>query len=162
MDRITPEQYDQLITDQGLLVQSALHSYFLKRAERNELKIEVQDVNSINSILVKSGIDKSTIDGWSSMELCELLGVDAIVTGVFTSDKPMSDGAAFALMAGLGVYSATNVGSCSIRIHNGETGDLLWKYDRTLAQTAGSTTQTVVNSIMRKASKQLHTSLSNS
>lgn len=155
MERMTPEQFNQLQKDEGIAVQSAMLSYFLKRKEQHDFKISFQDMNTTNALLAKNNINQSNIDTFTPKELAELLQVDAVVTGILMTDKPMSDGASLAMGLLIGFYGATNSGKCTININDGATGDLLWKYDKTLSRSLGSDTNTIINTIMRKASRQL-------
>jgi hypothetical protein len=67
----------------------------------------------------------------------------------------MSDGASLAMGVLVGFYGATNSGKCNININDGKTGDLLWKYEKTLSRSLGSDTNTIINAMMRKASRKL-------
>jgi hypothetical protein len=155
MERMTPEQFSQLQKDEGIAVQSAILSYLLKRKEQHDFKISFQDMNTTNALLAKNNVDQSNIDTFTPKELAEILQVDGVVTGILMTDKPMSDGASLAMGVLVGFYGSTNSGKCTISINDGATGELLWKYDKTLARSLGSDTNTIINAIMRKASRQL-------
>jgi hypothetical protein len=66
----------------------------------------------------------------------------------------MSEGASVALGLLIGFYGPTNSGKCTINITDGATSELLWKYEKTLSRSLGSDTNTVINAMMRKASRQ--------
>jgi hypothetical protein len=155
MERMTPEQFDQLQKDEGISVQSAMLTYFLKRKEQHDFKISFQDMNTTNALLAKNNVMQSNIDTFTPKELAEILQVDGVVTGILMTDKPMSDGASLAMGLLVGFYGATNSGKCTININDGATGELLWKYEKTLSRSLGSDTNTIINTIMRKASRQL-------
>lgn len=140
---------------EGLDVQSAMHSYFLKRKESNDLSIDVQDPSRTNSLLERNGITYETQSGFTPEELARFLGVDGIVSGTFESTQPMSNGAALAMSMVVGFGGATNTGKMMISINDGKNGELLWKYDKTLSRGFGSNTGSIVTTIMRKASRQL-------
>lgn len=155
MQRMTPEQYKQLQEDEGRAVQSALHSYFLKRKDQHELKVDFLDLGTTNAVLAKNDISEENIDTFTPSELAEILNVDGVISGTLVSDKPMSDGASMAMGLLIGFYGATNSGKCTININDGATGTLLWKYEKTLSRSLGSDTNTIINAMMRKASRQL-------
>ncbi|WP_020594962.1 hypothetical protein [Spirosoma panaciterrae] len=140
---------------EGVAVQSAMHSYFLKRKESRDLFVDVQDPNRTNSLLERNGITYETQSGFTPEELARILGVDGIVSGTFESNQPMSNGAALAIGLLGGVGGATNTGKMTININDGKTGELLWKYDKSLSRGFGSDTGSIVTTIMRKASRQL-------
>jgi hypothetical protein len=155
MEKMTPEQLAQLQKDEGLAVQSAMQTYFLKRKEQHDFVVSFQDLQTTNAQLAKHNIDEANLEKYTPAELARILEVDAVITGILSTDKPMSDGASAALGILVGIYGPTNSGKCTININDGATGDLLWKYEKTLSRSLGSDTNTVINTIMRKASRQL-------
>lgn len=155
MEQMSPEQFQQLQKDEGLAVQSAIHSYLLKRKEQHDLGISFLDVMTTNALLTKGNVTQENIDSFTPKELAGILNVDAVITGVLSTDKPMSEGASVALGVLVGFYGPTNSGKCTININDGATGELMWKYEKTLSRSLGSDTNTVINTIMRKASRQL-------
>ena len=155
MEKMTPEQFTQLQKDEGLAVQSAVHSYLLKRKEQHNLTIRFLDISTTNALLSKNQITQENIDTFMPKELSEMLQVDAVISGVLSTDKPMSDGASVALGLLVGFYGATNSGKCTININDAQSGELMWKYEKTLSRSLGSDTNTVINTMMRKASRQL-------
>lgn len=87
-------------------------------------------------------------------QLAKFLGVDGVISGTFSSTRPLSAGAAVALSVLVGVSGPTNTGKLMININDGATGELLWKYDKSLSRGFGSDTNTIVTTSMRKASRQ--------
>lgn len=140
---------------EGLDVQSAVHSYFLKRKQSNDLTIDVQDPARTNALLERNAITYETLSGFTAEELAKILKVDGIVSGTFESTQPMSNGAAVAMAFTIGYGGPTNTGKTTISINDGKTGELLWKYDKTLSRGFGSNTGSIITAIMRKASRQL-------
>ena len=155
MEKMTPEQMENLQRNEGLAVQSAMESYFLKRKEQHEIEVEFQSTTTTNALLAKNEIHAGNIDQYTPQELAKILEVDAVIGGLFFTDKPMSEGASLALGLLVGFYGSTNSGKCTININNGTDGVLLWKYEKTLSRSLGSDTNTIINTIMRKASRQL-------
>lgn len=155
MQQMTREQLAQMQKDEGLAVQSALQTYFLKRKERHDFRVSFQDLATTNAHLAKNNITVDELDKYTPAELADILEVDAIITGILSTEKPMSEGASAALGVIVGFYGPTNSGKCTININDGATGDLLWKYEKTLSRSLGSDTNTIINTMMRKASRQL-------
>ena len=139
---------------EGLDVQSAIHSYFLKRKESNNIAIDFQDPAKTNALLARSAVTYETLSSFTTEELAKILNVDGIVSGTFESTQPMSTGAAIAMNAFVGFGGTTNTGKTTLSINDGKTGELLWKYDKTLSRGVGSNTGTIITTIMRKASRQ--------
>jgi hypothetical protein len=148
------EGVHQLELREGLSVQSALQSYFLKQKADKDIAIDVQDIAKTNALLAKSNITADKLATMTMEELSQLLGVDGIVSGTFESSQPFSNGAAIAMTMVVGFSGATNTGKLNINIHDGKTSDLLWKYDKTLSRGLGSDTGSIITVIMRKASRQ--------
>lgn len=154
IEKMGEDQYQKLQIDEGKSVQSALQTYFLNKKEDKGFDVTFQDIAKTNAILLKNNINISNIDSYTSEELAKMLEVDGIISGSISTDKPMSDGASIALGLVVGFYGATNSGKCTININDGKTGELLWKYEKTLARSLGSDINTIINAMMRKAARQ--------
>lgn len=148
------EGVHQLELREGLNVQSALQSYFLKQKADKDMVVDVQDIAKTNALLAKNSITAENMATMTMEELAHVLGVDGIVSGTFESTQPFSNGAAIAMTMMVGFSGSTNTGKLSINIHDGKTSDLLWKYDKTLSRGLGSDTGSIITVIMRKASRQ--------
>jgi hypothetical protein len=148
------EGVHQLELREGLSVQSALQSYFLKQKADKDMAVDVQDIAKTNALLAKNNITAEKMTAMTMEELAQVLGVDGIVSGTFESSQPFSNGAAIAMSLAVGFSGATNTGKLNINIHDGKTSDLLWKYDKTLGRGLGSDTGSIITVIMRKASRQ--------
>lgn len=159
MERLSEQQYRDMLLQEGRAVQSALHSYFLQRKNQHDFIVEFQDITTTNAILANNGVYDDNIDTFTPQELAGMLGVDAVIGGFLFADKPISDGAAVASMAltaltGFGYAGPTNSGKCTININDGNQGTLLWKYEKELSRGLGSDTSTIITSLMRKASRK--------
>lgn len=149
-----PAGVQALEAREGLGVQSALQSYFLKRKAENDIMVDVQDVAKTNALLAKNGVTTERLATMTMEELAQLLGVDGVISGTFESTQPMSGGAALALNLVVGISGPTNTGKLAVNINDGKSGELLWKYDKSLSRGLGSDTNSIITTIMRKASRQ--------
>lgn len=140
--------------ESGLEIQNALQTDFLKRKVKKSFTVEFQDIQRTNAVLKKQGITADSLQFLTPEALATMLGVDGVIGGFMQTDKPMSEGASIALGVLGGFYGATNSGKCVILIHDGKTGKLMWKYDKTLSRSLGSDINTVITSIMRKAARK--------
>ena len=75
--------------------------------------------------------------------------------GTFQTNKPMSAGAAIALRMLLGAYAATNEAKINMFIYNAEDGKLLINYNKRVAGSLFSSSDDLVNILMRKASRRI-------
>ncbi|HMU45332.1 MAG TPA: hypothetical protein PKC72_03140 [Chitinophagaceae bacterium] len=153
-EKLKPGELEDLQKKEGDAVQSALQTYFLKQKEKDEFKVKFQDISKTNALLNKLGWDQESLKSKTKEELCEALGVDGIISGTLFTDKPMSEGASVALGVVFGFWGPTNSGKCTINVHDGKSGELLWKYEKTLSRSLGSDIQSVINTMMRKASRK--------
>lgn len=149
-----PEGVRRLEEREGLDVQSALQLYFLKQKENKDLQVDVQDISKTNALLAQNSITADKLPTMTMEQLAQLLGVDGIISGTFDSTQPMSNGMAIAMTMAVGFGAPTNTGKLTININDGKTGELLWKYDKSLSRGLGSNTSSIVMVIMRKASRQ--------
>jgi hypothetical protein len=153
-EKLKPGDLEMMQKKEGEAVQSALQTYFLKQKEKDEFKVKFQDVSKTNALLAKKGWNSDSLKTKTKEELADSLGVDGIISGSLYTDKPMSEGASVALGVVFGVWGPTNSGKCTINVHDGKEGELLWKYEKTLSRSMGSDIQTVINAMMRKASRK--------
>ncbi len=153
MKELSEEQFKKLEKDEGLAVQSAMYSWFLKRKKRGDLLVSIQDPKRTNALLIQNDIDN--LNAITSEQLAEILEVDSVITGTFETDKPMSDGASIALGLALGFFGTTNTATLYMSVNNGTDGELLWNYNKKVAGSLGSNTDMLINKLMRKASRRL-------
>ena len=168
--KLEPEDFERLEKIEGEAVQSALHSYFLKQKEKDSVKVSFQDIHETNAILAEAGWTDDSLRLKTKKQICRLLRVDGVISGTFMTNRLLSDEGAVALTAlGIGVSAIgalfgaasdlsgpgpTNTGKCTINFHEAKTGKLLWSYEKELSRGLGSDTNTIINAIMRKASKK--------
>lgn len=151
---VTVEMIQQQQKDYGFGLQSDVYGYFLRQMSKDRYTVNFQDVTKTNSLLAAAGITYENLNATSRDEICAILGVDAIISGKATMTKPMSDGAAIAVGLLVGAWGPTNTVNTSITIHEGERGDLLWKYDYAASGSIGSNRQSLSNALMKNSSKK--------
>lgn len=152
--RVSAEQLEQMNEKTGLAVQDKMYSWFLRRSDKFQYTVTFQDVTRTNALLNQAGISYNDLLAKDRTELAQLLGVDAVLQNRLNMDKPMSDGAAVAVGVVFGVWGNTNSVETTINIHDGKSGNLLWKYDYEASGSVGSSATNLVNALMRNASKK--------
>ncbi len=155
MKDITPEQLARMEESEGESVQAGMYSWFLKREKRGDLRVKVQDTNRTNALLKKSGITYENMAEHTADEIAKILEVDAVISGKFETNKPMSEGASIALGMLVGFWGSTNKAVMNLYIHNGTDGELLINYTKGVSGSIGSSTEDLVNVLMRKASRRI-------
>ncbi|MBK8505861.1 MAG: hypothetical protein IPL46_28915 [Saprospiraceae bacterium] len=155
MKDITTEQLDRMEKSEGESIQHAMYSWFLKREKRGELTVKVQNPTTTNAKLLKAGLTADNFAEHTPDEIAKIMEVDAVIMGTFETDKPMSEGASLALGALFGFWGNTNKAVINLSIHNGADGELLINYNKGVSGSLGSSTEDLINTLMRKASRRI-------
>lgn len=132
--------------------QKEMYSWMLKRKMKGDISPEIQDVETTNAKLKKAGFPENALTPY---ELCEILGVDGIMSSNYSLSKPMSQGAAIAIGVIFGAYGATNEVVVSLNIKDCANKKLIWNYDHKYSGSLGSTPAQLVDGLMRHASKKM-------
>lgn len=149
----TQEQIVEMENAEALSIQKAMYSWFLTRKKRGELLVDVQNPTITNSLLKKAGIDVLKSHEELPKDLCDLLGVEVIITGKFSTNKPMSNAAALGL-ALLGFAGATQSATINLDfIHN--DNEVIVNYYKNIKGGLGSSSDDLVNVLMRKTSRRI-------
>jgi|CXWL01.1.fsa_nt_gi hypothetical protein len=159
--KVSAEQVADMNEKTGFAIQDKMYSWFLHRSDKFQYTVTFQDVTRTNALLKQAGISYGNLSSKDRIELAQLLGVDAVLQNRTSLDKPMSDGAAVAVGIIFGVWGNTNSAQTTINIHDGKSGDLLWKYDYQASGSIGSSADNLVNALMRNASKKFPYSTKN-
>ena len=128
-----------------------MYTFLLRKAD-NYL-VEFQDVDKTNNLLRKAGMFDKTGE-FTKDEIAKELGVDAVISGSFDTEQTKSEAAAIAsavILGGLG--GKTGTGSLTMTINNGGNGDLLWRFFKTMDEGIMSSTNDLVERMMRKLSR---------
>ncbi|MEJ1222772.1 hypothetical protein [Sediminicola sp. 1XM1-17] len=151
----TSEQIAEMEFNEGLDVQRAMHSWFLKRKKRGSMSIEVQSPSKTNALLKKAGIDLHELDAYLVSELAEILGVDAIIKGSMETSKPMSDAANIAIGVLFGGFGASSQGIINMDIVNAEDDELVVNYNKKVKGGLGTNADDMINTLMRKVTRRI-------
>lgn len=145
------EAHNQKEKDMATSIQSSMHTFLLRKS--SNYTVEFQDVDKTNILLKKAGlydkIGESTKD-----EIAKALGVDAVISGKFETERTRSEGGAIVttvLFGGLG--SKTGSGALTMVIHNGADGEMLWRFFKSMNDSVFSSSDELVDRMMRKLSR---------
>lgn len=150
----TAEQQREMENKSGMDFQEKIYAWLLRRGQQRGYTVQFQDVMQTNARLRESQIPVAELRSRTPQELAKILGVDAVLTTSVRTSKPMSDGAAVAVGLIAGAWGATNQANITVNIHESDAGKLLWKYDYVAAGSVFSSSETVVDALMRNASKK--------
>ena len=155
MKDMTPGQLEKMELTEGKGIQSSMYSWFLKREKRGLLTVKVQDPMTSNVKLKKAGITTDNYEEYTPSEIAKILGVDAIIMGNYKTNKPMSEGATAVIGILFGAWGSTNKATINLYIYNAEDGELLVNYNKSVSGSLGSSTDDLINTLMRKASRRI-------
>jgi hypothetical protein len=137
---------------ESLNFQNEIYSWMLKRKMQGKITKEIQEIQTTNAKLKRAGYPENPL---TTAELCEVLGVDGIMTSNFGLSKPMSDGAAVALGLLVGAWGSTNEVRATLSISDCENKKLIWNYEHKLSGGVGSSPSRIVDQLMRQASRKM-------
>ena len=149
---MSAETVKQQQQDEAKVFQQEIYTYILKRKAKRQMVIDIQDVEETNVTLTRNNLHVSKM---TTSEICELLGVDAILSSQFSLSKPMSGGAAVALLFLTGFGAATNEVTVSMSLKDCSQKSLIWKYDHKYGGGILSSPASLVEALMRDASKKM-------
>ena len=149
---MSAETVKQQQDDEAKVFQQEIYSYMLQRKSKGQMVIDIQDVEETNVALKRNNLDVSNM---TTGELCELLEVDGILSSQFSLSKPMSGGAAVALLFLTGFGAATNEVTVSMSLKDCGQKSLIWKYDHKYSGGVLSSPASLVKTLMRDASKKM-------
>jgi hypothetical protein len=132
--------------------QKEMYSWMLKRKMQGTITVEVQDVETTNAKLANAGFNNGQL--LTPIDMCNILGVDGIMTSNYSLSKPMSEGAAIAFALVVGFWGATNEATVSLSIHDQSAKKMIWNFDHKLSSSLGSPSK-LVDDLMREASREM-------
>ena len=144
----------ELQEKEGYEVQNALESYFLKLHKRKDYRIAFQDIKNTNAILTKNGISIKNLDIHTSQELCKILNVDAVISGDLTLKALISKGVSTDFDLISFISGTSDYGRIAIKLSDGKTGKLLWKYEKVINRKSGKNTYDIIEAMMRKSTRK--------
>lgn len=148
------DQLAKLQEKEGYEVQNALESYFLKLHKRKDYRIEFQDIKNTNALLAKKGIELKNLNIHTSQELCDILDVDAVISGDLTLKALISEGVSTDFDLISFISGTSDYGRIAIKLSDGDTGKLLWKYEKVINRKSGKNTYDIIEAMMRKSTRK--------
>ena len=153
MRKNTTEADIKLQEEKGSLsAQNSFYTYALKKVEKKEVTVEIQDISRTKILLSRDSITESNINDYLPEELCAKLGVDGLITGDIIASQPMSEGAAVATQLLVG-FSKTNQAKATIKVFD-KSGKLIWSYGKEVSGGLGSDDDDMIRVLMRKTANR--------
>jgi len=132
--------------------QREMYSWMLKRKMQGKIFVDIQDLETTNARLSNAGYYNGTF--LTPTDMCNILGVDGILTSNYSLSKPMSEGAAIAMALLLDSWGPTNEVVTSLSIYDSGSAKMIWNYDHRLSSSLGTPSR-LVDDLMREASREI-------
>lgn len=153
-DAVSKEDLDLREEKEGYAVQNALETYFSKRKKKKKFSVDFQNTKNTNAILAKNKITYENIDVYTIKELSEILKVDGIISGNLDLNILLSKGVPDDFSFIDYFLGEANYGRIGIKISDGFTGKLLWKYEKVITKKSGKNTDDLIDKMMKLAARK--------
>lgn len=153
-EELSSAERTELEEQEGYEVQNALETYFGRGKKRKKFSVDFQNIQNTNAILTQNNIDYSNIDTYTVKQLCELLKVDGIISGNMDLNILLSEGVPTEFSFMDYIRGDANYGRIGIKISDGVTGKLLWKYEKEITKKTGRNTIELIDKMMKKAARR--------
>ncbi|TDT44636.1 hypothetical protein CLV90_1711 [Maribacter spongiicola] len=149
--KISKSEQKRLEENEGYAVQNALETYFSKRSKKKKLPVTFQNIENTTAILAKNNIRYDNIDVYTTKELSEILGVDGVISGTLDLNILLSNGVPTEFSFTDYFSGGANYGRIGIKISDGDSGKLLWKYEKEINKKTGKNTTDLIDRMMKLA-----------
>ncbi|SHG19111.1 hypothetical protein [Flagellimonas flava] len=151
---VNRDELRELAQKEGYAVQNALETYFSKRKKRKRFNVDFQNIEDTNAILAQNGISYDNLDIHTIKELCKILEVDGIISGNLNLNILLSEGVPTDFNLFDYFSGDANYGRIGVKVSDGDSGKLLWKYEKAITKKTGKNTTELIDKMMRLASRK--------
>ncbi|WP_086477386.1 MULTISPECIES: hypothetical protein [Arenibacter] len=151
---VSDDELKQLEEKEAYEVQNALETYFSKRKKKKKFSVTFQNIKNTNAILSQQNITYENIDIYTVRELSEILGVDGIISGNLDLNVLLSNGVPTKFSIMDYINGDANYGRIGVKISDGTSGKLLWKYEKQINKKSGKNTTDLIDKMMKMASRK--------
>ncbi|MGB5647630.1 hypothetical protein [Muriicola sp.] len=153
-EEVNESDLGKLEEREGYAVQDALETYFGRGKKRKKFSVDFQNTDNTNAILAQMNITYKNIDTYTIKQLSEILEVDGIVSGNMDLNILLSEGVPSNFSFMDYILGDANYGRIGIKVSDGATGKLLWKYEKEINKKSGRNTTDLIESMMKKATRK--------
>jgi hypothetical protein len=153
-DNVSRAELSKLEEKEGYAVQNALETYFGRGRKKKKFSVEFQNTDNTNAILSQNSITYDNIDTYTIRELSKFLGVDGIISGNLDLNILLSEGVPSEFSFIDYILGDASYGRIGIKISDGDTGKLLWKYEEAINKKSGNNTDDLIDKMMKKATRK--------
>ena len=153
-EELSRSEKQRLEQKEGYAVQDALETYFGRGKKRKKFSVDFQNSKDTNALLAQNDISYDNIDRYTIRELADILGVDGIISGNLDVNVLLSDGVPsdFSFLDYL--LGDADYGRIGIKISDGKSGKLIWKYEQEISRKSGKDTDDLIDKMMKKAARK--------
>lgn len=151
---MTSDEKKKLEQREGYAVQDALEVYFSQPKKKKRFTVNFQNTKNTNAILAQNNITYANIDIYSIKELCKILEVDGIISGNTHLNILLSDGIPSEFSFIDYILGDADYGRIGIKISDGKSGKLLWRYEKKINKKSGKNTKDLIDLMMKQATKK--------
>ena len=153
-EELSKQQLRELEEREGYAVQNALETYFSKRRKKKKFQVDFQNTKNTKAILAQNNVTYENIDVYTVKQLSEILGVDGIISGNIDLTILLSEGVPTEFSIIDYFSGASDYGRIGIKISDGKTGKLLWKYEKKINKKSGKNTNDLIEKMMKQAARK--------
>lgn len=153
-EKVPRSRLAKLEEKEGYAVQDALETYFGRGKKRKKFSVDFQNTDNTNAILAKNKITYENIDTYTIRELSKVLGVDGIISGNLDLNILLSEGVPSEFNFIDYILGDADYGRIGIKISDGDSGKLLWKYEEVINKKSGRNTDDLIDRMMKKATRK--------
>ena len=150
-ETVPKSEQKRLEENEGYAVQNALETYFSERSKKKKLPVEFQNIKNTTAILAQNNITYENIDVYTTKQLSEILGVDGIISGTLDLNILLSSGVPTEFSFTDYFSGGADYGRIGIKISDGNSGKLLWKYEKEINKKTGKNTTDLIDRMMKLA-----------
>ncbi|MBC7885074.1 MAG: hypothetical protein H7X99_06335 [Saprospiraceae bacterium] len=148
---VSSDELSKMSVKESESFQYEIVSWLLKRKSQNKINVDILDATTTQAKLHNSDVAGKMM---TPNEMTSLLDVDAILTSNFKLSKPMSTGAAIATTVLFG-FGTTNEVIVTMELHDRNTNKMIWNFSHSVSGGLFSSSDQLVDEVMRIASKKL-------
>jgi hypothetical protein len=132
--------------------QNEMYTWLLQRQMKGVISQDIQEVEVSQSKLNAANPTGKVL---TNQEICDILGVDGIITSSYALSKPMSEGAAIATAVLVGFWGSTNTVAVTANTYNCSNKKITMSFDHKIEGSLGSNTSSMVDNLMRTFSRKM-------
>ncbi|HMB63092.1 MAG TPA: hypothetical protein VKN36_08470 [Eudoraea sp.] len=153
-EEVSEKELNELEEKEGHAVQDALETFFGRGKKRKKFSVEFQNIENTNAILTRNKITYANIDTYTIRQLSKILEVDGIISGNLDLNILLSKGipAEFSFLDY--ILGDANYGRIGIKISDGKTGKLLWKFENKITKKSGKNTDDLIDRMMKNVTRR--------